>query len=250
MEHTPEQVEAVNRRITFKPEESWNFEVGTHLNLFSGKVSADIALFYTSIRNQQISRFSPDYGFGRITDNAGKSRSYGLEMALRGQAFDDHLAWGASYSYTHATFSEYDDYQRQGDDYVLISYKDNYVPFVPMHKMSLSGDYRVDIKRSASLKSGGGKGLRSITFGLNLTGQGKTYWEPDNRLSQNFYALLGAHIAFDLGCATLDVWGRNLTDTNYHTFLVSGSFNAAGITQRFAQLGNPLQVGLDVRFHF
>ena len=259
VEHTPEQVEAVNRRIAFKPEESWNFEVGTHLNLFDAKVKADIALFYTSIRNQQITRMSPDYGFGRITDNAGKSNSYGLEMTLRGQAFDDHLAWGASYSYTHATFSEYDDYQRQDDDYVLISYKDNYVPFVPMHKMSLSGDYRVDIKRSASLSgdgrkfsgnSDGRKGLRSITFGLSLTGQGKTYWEPDNRLSQNFYALLGAHIAFDLGCATLDVWGRNLTDTNYHTFLVSGSFNAAGIPQQFAQLGNPLQVGLDVRFHF
>ena len=55
VEHTPEQVANVNNTITYQPEESWNFELGTHQTLFGGKVKADAALFYTQIRNQQLS---------------------------------------------------------------------------------------------------------------------------------------------------------------------------------------------------
>ena len=164
-----------------------------------------------------------------------------------------------NYGYTRAVFRDYTDslkvkvggqpvqvdgqtiMVRQTTETQFVDYTDKYVPYVPQHTFGAMADYRLDFPNSF---------LRAFTLGVNAHAQGKTYWEPDNLLAQNFYALLGAHVALDLGCATLDVWGRNLTDTHYHTFLVSGSFNAASITQRFAQLGNPLQVGLDVRFHF
>ena len=61
----------VSETVLYKPEYSWNYEVGTHLTLFDGKLQADLAAFYMDTRDQQISRFSEN-GLGRITVNAGK----------------------------------------------------------------------------------------------------------------------------------------------------------------------------------
>ena len=35
--------------------------------------------------------------------------------------------------------------------------------------------------------------LDKLTLGVNLSGQGKTWWDEANTYSQKFYALLGAH---------------------------------------------------------
>ena len=234
VKHTEENIDQLKDQISYDPETTWNYEFGTHLNLFNNKVKADVALFYTQIRNQQLSAMSPAYGYGRIIVNAGKSYSCGAELALRGSAVDNHLLWGATYSFVNAKFKEYDDYNDQRQP---VSYKDNYVPFIPLHQLSAHGDYRFDIAGSV---------LRSLTLGANVQGQGKTYWEADNALYQKFYATLGAHAAFDLGVVVVDLWGRNLTNTHYNTFLVNSKIT----NQNFAQRGNPIQLGVDVNVHF
>lgn len=234
VQHTADDQAQKDQQISYDAETTWNYEAGTHLNLFDHKVKADVAFFYTQIRNQQISRMSADYGFGRVIDNAGKSYSCGVEAALRGQAFDNHLMWGATYSFTHAKFKEYDDYDNARN---LISYKDNYVPFIPQHQFSVNGDYRFDVE---------GDILSSITLGFNVKGRGKTYWEANNDMYQKFYATLGAHLALDMNRVVVDFWGRNLTNTNYNTFLVNSQLT----NQNFAQRGLPLQVGVDVKMHF
>ncbi len=247
VEHTQEQIDRVNQTITYKPEESWNYEIGTHLNIGGGTsracpVKVDAAVFFTQIRNQQLSVMAGSYGYGRAMVNAGRSYSYGAELALRGSALDDHLTWSATYSFTNAKFKEYDDSISVGEGkeshYVHISYKDNHVPFIPQHQMSLAADYRFDT---------GCDIVKNITFGANLLGKGKTYWEADNSICQKFYATLGAHLAFDLDGIVVDLWGRNLTDTRYHTFLVNSKLPEQNY---FAQIGTPLQVGCDLRIHF
>ena len=220
VENTPEVYDDVCNTISYKPEESWNYEVGSHLNLFGGSVRADVALYYMQIRNQQLSIMSQQYNFGRIMVNAGKSHSLGAELSLRGRAFGDHLDWTASYAFTEAEFDEYD------------TYNGNNVPFVPQHTCSVTADYH----------------LNKLTVGLNAVGQGKTWWDEANTYAQKFYATLGAHADYDFGPAVVTLWGRNLTDTHYNTFAISST--AAGNLKYFAQRANPLQVGLDVRLHF
>ena len=221
VEHTTQDYDNIASTISYKPEESWNYELGTHLNLFDSQMHFDLALYYMQVRNQQLSIMEPNSNYGRMMVNAGKSHSCGLETTLRGRAFDNALDWGVAYSFTNAKFDEYD------------NYNDNYVPFVPQHTLSAMVDYRV---------------LSKLTFGVNLTGQGKTWWDEANTYAQKFYALLGAHADYDFGPVVVSLWGRNLTDTKYNTFAVSSS--AAGGTRSFAQRANPLQVGLDVRLHF
>ena len=240
LEHSADDYAAIEETISYEPEESWNYEVGTHLNLFENRLHLDLALFYMQIRNQQLSIMVPDYNYGRVMVNAGKSHSCGLELALRGKAFGGQLDWNATYGYTSAKF----------DDYVVKlnnvgvnadipwfdeseNHKGNYVPFVPQHTFSLAGDYHF---------------TPQFTLGLNLTGQGKTWWDEANTFSQHFYALLGAHADYDFGPAVISLWARNLTDTQYNTFAVQSS--AAGGTRYFAQRANPFQAGIDLRLHF
>jgi outer membrane receptor protein involved in Fe transport len=232
--------ERINQNISYKSEESWNFEAGTHVNnLFGGKVQADFAIYYMLIRNQQLSVMADDYNFGRIMVNAGRSTSYGLEMALRGKVLDNRLSWSATYSLTNATFREYEDSVRVNGRNQYVSYKGKRVPFVPQHAFSMTADYRIPLKQGA---------VKALTFGLNLTGNGKIYWNEANSYSQKFYALLGARISAEMGCATFTLWGRNLTDTRYNTFAIQSK--ATGVAEVFAQRGNPIQAGASIDVYF
>ena len=236
VEHSAADYDAIDETIAYKPEESWNFEFGTHLNLFDGLMHFDLALYYMKIRNQQLSQMSPIYNYGRIMTNAGKSHSCGLEMSLRGRAIDNALDWAVTYGYTNAKFDEYlTEIRPYSSSESIIDYKDNYVPYVPQHTLSVMGDYHI------------GK----LTIGANLSAQGKTWWDEANSYAQKFYALLGAHVDYDFGPVVVTLWGRNLTNTHYNTFAIQSS--AAGSSQYssryFAQQANPIQAGMDVNIH-
>ena len=239
LEHSAEDYAAIEETIAYKPEESWNYEVGTHLNFFDSKMHFDLALYYMQIRNQQLSIMEPNSNYGRIMVNAGKSHSCGLETTLRGRFLDNALDWALTYSFTSAKFDEYiddmtptDDGYHTADKIYIKDYSDNYVPFVPQHMFSAVADYHI------------GK----FTIGANVTGQGKTWWDEANTYAQKFYAVLGAHADYDFGPVVVSLWGRNLTDTKYNTFAIQSS--AAGGTRYFAQKANPIQVGMDVNIHF
>lgn len=218
--HTTGDYDAIEETIVYKPEESWNYEVGTHLNLFDNLLHFDLALYYMQIRNQQLSQMIPGSNYGRMMVNAGKSHSCGLEASLRGRLLDNALDWGVTYGFTNAKFDDYDTYQ------------DKYVPFVPKHTVSAMLDWH----------------LGKMTIGANMNGQGKTWWDEDNTYVQKFYALLGAHADYDFGPVAVSLWGRNLTNTHYNTFAVQSS--AAGGARSFAQCGNPIQLGCDVNIYF
>ncbi len=237
LQHDDASYENIRNTIAYKPEESWNYEFGTHLNLLDG-LHLDLSGYYMQIRNQQLTVFASQYGFGRAMVNAGKSYSCGVEATLRGSLLDDHLTWSASYGYTHAVFKDYVDSVTVEGKLTAIDYKDKRVPFVPQHTMAAHADYRFDLSEGA---------MKSITVGANLTAQGKTWWDEENTYGQNFYAVLGAHVDADLSPVVVSLWVRNLTNTNYNTFAVKSSM--AGDTSYFAQRGNPFQIGVNIGIH-
>ena len=218
--HNAADYDAIEETISYKPEVSWNYEVGTHLNIFDNLMHFDLSVYYMQIRNQQLSQMIPGSNYGRMMVNAGKSHSCGLEATLRGCLLDNTLDWGVTFGFTNAKFDEYD------------TYKDNYVPFVPQHTASAMLDWH----------------LGRMTIGANMNAQGKIWWDEANTYSQKLYALLGAHADYDFGPVFVSLWGRNITDTKYNTFAVQSS--AAGGARYFAQRGNPIQLGCDVNINF
>ena len=235
VEHTAADYDAIEETTSYKPEESWNYELGTHLNLFGGSTHLDLSLYYMQIRNQQLSVMMPGSNYGRIMVNAGKSHSCGVEATLRGRAFDNAFDWAVTYAFTNAKFDEYQ-YNvgaspTPNSDSFSGYYDGNYVPFVPQHTFSAMTDWHI------------GK----FTIGANLAGQGKIWWDEANTFSQKLYATLGAHADYDFGPVIVSLWGRNITDTKYNTFAIASS--AVAGTHYFAQKANPIQVGLDVNIH-
>ena len=221
----------------FKPEYSYNYEIGGHFSLAGGKIQMDAALFYMDIYDQQISKFVGS-GLGRAMVNAGRGQSYGAEAALRGGWLDNRLTWHASYGYTHSTFKRYEAQEADATQ-EAVRYDGNFVPFAPMHTIAAGMEFYQPARTEK---------LKGYFFGVNTTGAGKIYWSEDNAFRQPFYALLNAHAGIDFGMVRIDVWGKNLADTDYDTFF----FTSAATTRdlKFAQRGNPLQFGVDVDIHF
>ena len=237
MEHHDADCADIKEGIKFKPEESWNYELGTHANLFDNLIHADLSVYYMQIRNQQLSVFTEDYGYGRKMVNAGKSYSCGLELTLRGSAVSNHLAWSLGYGYTHAAFKDYKN--RASKNAEEVDYAGKRVPYVPAHTLSAMADYTFDTDL---------RFMKHLTIGANMNGQGKIWWDESNTYAQKFYATLGAHACADFGLCKLNLWARNITDTRYNTFAFSSK--ATGREVFMAQRGNPFQCGFDLSFHF
>ena len=212
--------------VEYKPEYTWNYELGTHLSLFDGKLQADLAAFYMQTSDQQLSQMA-ESGLGRITVNAGESESYGVEANLVA-SLNRHLQLNASYGYTHATFVKYNAGENE-------DYSGNYVPFVPMHTLNVGGSYSFFFNDSWA---------QSLTLGANYTGAGKIYWTESNHASQDFYTTLNGYVSLKTKDVQIDLWGRNLTDNEYTTFY----FESMG--RGYEQRCKPLQIGVDVRLHF
>ena len=222
--HTENVEPDVKGTVTYKPEFSWTYELGTKQTLLDGSLTLEGALFLTTVRDQQIARFS-DNGLGRMMVNAGRSRNWGLEASVRYNPTERLTTW-ADYGFTRATFTKYDD----GNN----DYTGNYVPFIPRNTLSLGADYRFPILNRQC----------SMVLGVNALGAGRIYWTEANNASQPMYFTFGAHALFDFGSWQLNLWGRNLTDKHYHTFYFES------MSRAYAQKGKPLQVGVDVNFIF
>jgi hypothetical protein len=64
-----------------------------------------------------------------------------------------------------------------------------------------------------------------------------------NTLHQNFYSLLNASVAFDLGeRVNIELWGRNLLNADYYTFYFKS------MTNNFYNYGKPCRIGATVSF--
>ncbi len=228
------EVYDVQRGVAYKPEYSWNYEIGGHFSCMEGAVRGDFALFYIDCRDQQLTVFPEGQTTGRMMTNAGRTRSLGAEAAVQispWRTFDINLAYG----YTDARFVRYETTVKNDDgDPVRISYKDNRIPYAPQH--TPFGRSRMDRpdRREMARRSGVQAGVRCA---------GRIWWNEENTLSQPFYALTDASVRFEHARYSLSVWGRNLADAGYDVFY----FKSIG--NEFVQRGRPRTFGITLNIN-
>lgn len=223
-ELTPEEVK---RQISYAPEWSLNYEAGTHLRLFGGMATMDAALFLIDTHDQQVSRFTPE-GLGRILVNAGRTRSWGGELAVQVQPFEG-VTLSGDMGYTHATFTHYDggaDADGQSFDHT-----GNRVPYVPELTGNFSIRYTLPLKNSSL-------GISRLTMGINRSYVGRIWWTEANDAMQDEYSQLGANFTLHFNTLEVELWGRNLTDTHFDTF----RFHS--MNRDFSQQGRPRDFGI------
>lgn len=216
----------VDEIVSYKPEKSWNFELGTHLRSLDMRWEGEISLFYIDCTDQQLTMFPDGTTTGRIMTNAGKTRSYGFEVSASARPLEG-LQLRCGYGFTDARFREFDN----GKD----SYAGKFVPYAPRQTLFLSARYERPLPFSF---------CRSVALEVDGSGAGRIYWDEANSLSQNFYMLMGASLTFSHPRYSLQFWGRNLTDTRYHTFYFMS------IGNQFVQRGKPLTIGVTLRLNF
>lgn len=204
----------------YKPETSWNFEIGSHITPLAG-LHLDASLFWIECFDQQVTVLPKGNNTGRMMSNAARARSYGIELSA------DYTYKGlnirADYGYTNARFREYDD--------GLANYAGNYLPYAPQNTAAVMASYTWGIHN---------KHLQYITLSADWRGIGNIYWDESNRLYQDFYSLLGAQVMLRMQRCSLTLWGRNLTNTSYNVFY----FKSVG--EEFFSKGTPMQLGVRI----
>lgn len=208
----------VDETVSYKPETDWNFELGAHLSWLDGHLTADAALFWIIVENQQVTMFPEGSITGRIMANAGKSRSRGVELSLSYTAPAGWFARG-SYGLTDARFVEFNNGRAD--------YSGNKVPYAPSNTLFIGGGYTRKLRGF----------LDSISLEANTRGAGKIWWDESNTVSQPFYMLLNASLAVTHRDLRLELWANNITDTNYNSFYFLSIGNA------FVQRGNGFSAG-------
>lgn len=209
--------------VGYRPEYSWNYEIGSHLSFPNARINLDLSAFYIDCRDQQLTMFPSGTTTGRIMTNAGRTRSMGAEVTASWNPVNQ-LWLTVSYGYTNAKFVRFYD--------GINDYKGKYLPYAPQNTLFAQAEYVFTFNN---------KYIKGLSLDADLRGAGKIYWNESNSLHQNFYALLGASATLNLNKWSLQVWGKNLLNNGYYTFYFMSMGN------EFLQRGRPLQIGATVR---
>lgn len=213
----------VDEVVSYKPEKSWNYELGSHLNFRSIGLSMELTTFYIDCRDQQLTMFPDGTTTGRIMANAGKTRSFGAEVSASFTKVKN-VEMNFSYGYTNAKFKKFFN--------GIYDYSGKTLPYVPSNTLFLQGLYTLNLKSNH---------ISRLIFDLNLRGTGPIYWNEENNLRQNFYAQLGASVTWQWKNFEIKGWGKNLTNTRFHTFYFMSMGN------EFLQRGRGIEAGISMR---
>lgn len=219
---TPEfDMTTIPERTTYKPEQSWSYELGVRFHREDLGLELNAATYYMHVKDLQLTRFV-NSGAGRVVGNAGASRTWGLELAAS-QRVVSSLRAHLTYSLTDARFAE---------DYAG-GVKGNFVPFIPRHTFSamLSANEYLTSK------------LR--LFGeAEWSGLGELYWREDNSQWENLRTLFRARLGLGYGRYAVSLWANNILDNSYTVF------QAASPMGRLVQTSAPRTLGADLTFKF
>jgi outer membrane receptor protein involved in Fe transport len=230
-----ESPDEILAQTAYKPEYSWNYELGFKGKLVKDKLYAEAAVFYVDVKDVQVTQFVKS-GQGRLLKNAGRAESAGFDLGVTAYLIEG-LTLSANYGYVHAILKDY------GTDDV--DYSENYIPFVPQNTFSLNAGYRRRFRSNRILDR--------FNVQAQYNGAGKIYWTEANDTSQDFYGLLNLKAGVSKGIFSLNIWTRNTLNTCYATFCFeSASFEPT--TRKppieLAQKGAPFQIGVDLTVSF
>lgn len=208
---------------SYGEEESWLYEVGVKSFLADRRLMLDVAGFYTTIKDEQLTQFMLGTTQGYL-DNAGKSHRVGVELESRYKLTE---AWtlSANGAWIEARFDEYEDAANG------IDYAGKQVFCVPEYTYNLAVDYRDRVAEDW------------VLFGrLDVSGVGPQHFDDANTVRQGAYELVNMRLGFqwrDLECS---LWSRNLFDRHYVAF--------ENTTAGFAEDGRPATFGATVAYTF
>ncbi len=222
----------------FDDETSDNFELGFKTTTWNDRLIFNGSIFSSRLTNQQ--QYILDLNtFIAGVYNYDDTKIFGFELESRAR-LTNYLDVFANFGLSDAEIVEGGSTGgTNGDTTDNSVYNGNKTPFVPVNSFGVG--LESSFKITDDLKFNG--------F-LNLDTTGKTYWHESNKAihTSDAYSLLNARIAFSYKNWKLDIWGKNLTDTQYYQEFSPGEF--VGSPDDVAWRGQPLAVGTSISLKF
>jgi len=218
---------------SFDPEELWSYEAGVKSMLLDGRMRANLGLFSYDYTNLQVVEF---IGGVATTSNAGKATVEGIEAEIAFRVTDRFDING-----TLALMdAKYDVFFEQGEDFA-----GNRLANAPDLTYTLGAQYTYDLNSGAILIFRGDYAYRDdVDFKRNNLPQFRS----------DSYSLLNARASFITANNRWEfsVYGRNLTDDRYATYITVGrnAASQADINVPVTVHGAPIQYGALVRLNF
>lgn len=219
----------------FDSEYMWSYEIGMKGSWFADVFGARIAAFYMARDDVQIPssvvrvRSDGSSEFIAYTGNAASGTNKGIELEL------NVLPIPALNLFANVALlrTEYDNFvNAAGED---LSGRDE--AYAPHYQFYVGGEYDF---------------LENFFVRLALEGRDSFYYADRHNGKSDPYRLLSAAIGFERGSVGVTLWGRNLTDENYHVrgFYFGNDPRNGYIDEVYTQLAEPRRIGGTISVSF
>lgn len=224
----------INESISYKPEYSWNYELGGQISMLNNALTTNFAVYYIDVKDVQLTQFVQSRG-GRMVVNGGKAVSKGFEIGMKARPCNGFYLY-ANYGFADAKLKDYATTAKVNGTEKEVNYSGNYIPFAPRTTFSVGGNVTVSPKNCPVVDR--------FSIDANFAGTGKIYWEESNTMSQGFYGTLNARASIEKSIFTLEVWGKNVLDRDYYSFVFESMGNHYGQIAKPARWGASLKIKL------
>lgn len=237
----------------FQPEALDNFELGAKMIGFDGRLTANLALFYGNYDDIQVTQFlttfdDPDdpttVTSQRVTRNAAKATTKGVELEMVSQPIDDLVITG-SLGYVDATYDDFPDAEDQltGE---IINRAGQTFNRTPDFNSFVSIQYSMPVEIADASSMNGW-----LTPRLEWAYRSRYHiLEPELiDAIQGGYNLLNARLSYDFfdDRAQVALWGKNLLDVAYFSEAFGAVSTFGVVTQYYDP---PVTFGGELSFRF
>lgn len=186
------------------------YEAGLKTQMFDDHLRLNSSIFYYNYKNIQVQTVITG---GTQLENAAAARIYGLDMDMDAIITEAFTLKG-SLEYLHGRYTNFPNdpsyvpIAAGGDTLITINGKGLTTANSPDFTGYLSANYNIPT-------SGG-----AFDLNANLSYNSGFYWNPDNRLKQPAFTLVGGYLKWTPDSAKWDVrvWGNNIFSQKYYAF--------------------------------
>ncbi|QUD89493.1 TonB-dependent receptor [Phenylobacterium montanum] len=188
----------------YAPETDWNYELGLKSRFWDQRLQLNLAAYYTQYDNLQVEQ-TIDSCLCNIINNAGNAEFKGIEAEFEARPNRRTHFW-LSGSLENAKYLKFIDAAGNNDSGKTAQRTPNY-------QFVIGGEFTADLPSMPD----------ALLFHLTYKQQGRMYWDPANLTHENAYGLLDGRLTFTLpnGAWSVSLWGKNLTDTQFRTNIIS-----------------------------
>lgn len=225
-------------KLSFDTESLWNLETGLNSSWLNGDLNTRITAFYAKRLDQQVNSSTQQSGAPTFTiylDNAATAENFGLEAEADWQT-TDNLRLNASLGLLQATFLDYT-YIDPNDTTNTISLNGRDQAHAPNYQIALGFEYFID---------------NNWVWNASLERKDKFYFSNSHKQESKAYTLVNSSLEYNNKNWTVNIWGRNLTNTEYATrgFYFGIDPRTGYSDDLYTQQGEPRTVGVTVTYDY